>query len=151
MPIIWITCSFFAGVISADILSWNFFIWFVLGIGGSLVLMGLFWIKYPGHQKLSAYPRGMILSLFISFILGWSRYLTSLPDFEDPLYLTNYVEEKSAWKKIREKPEVKFYLAIRLIRSLDGKIQNFRTYADHFAFGSANCSDSCRFRLQYDY
>ncbi len=96
MPIIWITCSFFAGVISADILPWKFFIWVLLGIGGSLVLIGLFWLKYPGFQKLSAFPRGMILSLFISFILGGSRYLTALPDFEDPLYLTNYADNNSS-------------------------------------------------------
>jgi len=96
MPIIWITCSFFAGVISADILPWEFFIWVLLGFGGSLVLMGLFWIKYPGHQTLSAYPRGLILSLFISFILGGSRYLTALPDFEDPYYLTNYADKNSS-------------------------------------------------------
>jgi len=96
MPIIWITCSFFAGVISADILPWKFFIWVLLGIGGSLVLIGLFWLKYPGYQKLSAFPRGMILILFISFILGGSRYLTALPDFEDPEYLTNYADKNSS-------------------------------------------------------
>ncbi|MCJ7716390.1 MAG: ComEC/Rec2 family competence protein, partial [Anaerolineales bacterium] len=96
MPIIWITCSFFAGVITADVFSGKIFTWALLGIGGSLLLIGLLWIKYPGHQKITALPRGMIISLFLAFILGGLRYLISLPDSNDPSYLINYADKNSS-------------------------------------------------------
>lgn len=95
MPIIWITSSFFAGVIAADALSWSILVWILFGVGGSLVLGGLLWFKFPGHQRLSNIPKVLILCLFLVFIAGSIRYLLALPDFQNPSYLTNFADKES--------------------------------------------------------
>ena len=95
MPIIWIAIAFFAGVISADILSLGTLAWMIFGIGGSLLLIGLFWLKIPGLQGLSAVPRGLIISLFFAFAAGGIRYLLAIPDFKDPTYLSNFTENQT--------------------------------------------------------
>ncbi|MCD4802408.1 MAG: ComEC/Rec2 family competence protein [Anaerolineales bacterium] len=95
MPIIWITSSFFAGVIAADALSWGVFAWILFGVGGSLTLGGFLWLKFPGYQRLANVPKVLILSLFVAFTAGGIRYLLALPDFQDPGYLTNYADKVS--------------------------------------------------------
>jgi len=95
MPIIWITISFFAGVISADTLSLGILPWVVFGVGGSTLLVGLLWLKIPKLQGLSTVPRGLIISLFIAFAAGGIRYLITLPDFKDPTYLLNFTANQT--------------------------------------------------------
>ena len=96
MPVIWITISFFAGTISADAFSWEMSAWMIAGIGGSLGLGGMFWLKYPGSKRLASLPRGLIISLYLAFIAGGIRYIDSLPDFQDPTYLSNFIDQESA-------------------------------------------------------
>ena len=95
MPIIWITISFFAGVISADTLSLGILPWIIIGVGGSTLLVGLLWLKIPGFQGLSTAPRGLIIGLFFAFAAGGIRYLITLPDFKDPTYLLNYTANQT--------------------------------------------------------
>ncbi|MCK4489111.1 MAG: DUF4131 domain-containing protein, partial [Anaerolineales bacterium] len=95
MPIIWITSSFFAGVIAADALSWGILAWILFGVGGSLILVGFLWLKFPGHQRLPDMPKVLILSLFLAFTAGGIRYFLALPDFQNPDYLTNYADKDS--------------------------------------------------------
>ena len=89
MPIIWITCSFFAGVLTGDLLSWSIKIWILSGSLGLLFLYILNRINPSWLGELPLVTRRYIFSLFITFFLGAIRYCSSLPDLEDPGFLSN--------------------------------------------------------------
>jgi competence protein ComEC len=92
MPLIWISLSFFGGILTADQLpeSEVFWLW-SLGIGLSLLLARILvsiWIELDS-QTLYAWTLG--LACVVSFSLGAIRYLHSLPDLEDPAFVSHHV------------------------------------------------------------
>ena len=60
MPIIWITCGFFAGVITAEAVSIRLLYWVLIGLGGTLIVAVILWVKTPGRQDLFHFPRRLI-------------------------------------------------------------------------------------------
>ncbi len=70
MPIIWITISFFAGVISSDYLPWGIITWIMLGLGSVLAVGCVFFFKILNNQEITKGQRALILGLIWAFFLG---------------------------------------------------------------------------------
>ena len=91
MPIIWASIVFTIGILIADSLSWNTLTWSVFGLCFSLVVG--FWLWLSGKRNPDSLPisiRGLILGLVLAFFSGAVRYRISLPDFDDPAYISNF-------------------------------------------------------------
>ena len=92
MPIIWITVSFFAGVISADSVKIKTQTWVLVGFFVFLILLFTFrmWHLFGGapSKKVKRY----IAALILAFLLGGVRYQSSLPDLNDPDSIFNYAD-----------------------------------------------------------
>lgn len=93
MPLIWISVSFFGGILTADLLPWSEVPWFVfLGITLFLLLGRLLipiWVKV----EISTFPfwtLGLVCAM--SFSLGAIRYLRSFPDLGNPEFIANHVD-----------------------------------------------------------
>lgn len=90
MPVIWITISFTAGLIAADHLAWSTMIWIVSGAGVSLfsgITLRISRKKISDHTSLSW---GLCLAVITAFFIGAIRYRISLPDYQDPAYISNF-------------------------------------------------------------
>lgn len=90
MPVIWITISFAAGLVTADSLSWNTMGWIIAGSVGSLFSGITLWLARKKISDLISVAWGLILAVILSFFLGGIRYQISLPDYQNPAYILNY-------------------------------------------------------------
>ena len=95
MPVIWVTLSFFGGVLVSDQLSWDVFNWLVAGVVCSgLFLIGLVLLK-SGQREKNLRLRALIAALVGAFFLGGMRYQASLPDFQDPDYILGFAGQEN--------------------------------------------------------
>ena len=92
MPIIWITISFFAGVISADALDLSTRTWIVAGLLVFLIPFFFFWIEKPGRGFITKEAQRFVLGLVLFYFLGGIRFQSSLPDINHPDYISHYVD-----------------------------------------------------------
>ena len=92
MPIIWFSLSFFGGIIAADLLPWDTWVWILILVGGPLFLYGLFSIRFIKKSELTRGHRGLFICLLAAFPLGGLRYCLSIPDLKDPAFIINHAD-----------------------------------------------------------
>ena len=90
MPVIWITISFAAGLIAADSLSWNAWIWILVGSSICLFSGISLWLSRTRIREISTQSWGLMLAVILAFFLGAIRYRIALPDYQDPAYILNF-------------------------------------------------------------
>jgi len=90
MPVIWITISFVAGIIAADSLDWSTSVWVLVGVSLNLISGCTLWLSRKRIPDLTAWFRGLILAVILAFFFGAIRYRISLPDTQNPAYISNY-------------------------------------------------------------
>ena len=90
MPVIWTTISFAVGLIAADNLSWNSFVWILVGLIGSLISGITLWLTRKRISDNTSLSWGLVLAMILAFFLGGIRYQISLPEYQDPAYILNY-------------------------------------------------------------
>lgn len=93
MPLIWISASFFGGILTADLLPWSGVSWFVF-LGVTLfLLLGRLLIPIWMEVEFSNNPLWTLcLVCALSFSLGAIRYLRSFPDLGNPEFIANHVD-----------------------------------------------------------
>jgi competence protein ComEC len=92
MPIIWITISFFTGVISADSLDIDRRTWVLAGLLVFLTLLVFFRVRNLSGQSAPKRVQKFLLGLILAFLLGGIRFQSSLPDLNDPDHIFNYAD-----------------------------------------------------------
>ncbi len=93
MPVIWICIAFAAGILSADQLGWGVGAWVEILAAACLGAAGYLYLYRKGGPDPRSWLRWLIPVLLISFPLGAFRYQLSLPDFEDPQFITQFIGE----------------------------------------------------------
>ena len=95
MPLIWSCLGFAAGILSADLLNLDLTAWLVILAGVCLAGGAMLGIIRRRSWDQPGWPPVLILAVLISYCLGACRYQLSLPAFEDPGFITHYLD--SAW------------------------------------------------------
>ena len=94
MPVIWITISLTTGVIFADSLSWDIRSWVWFALGSCLTVAAALYFLRKKTPAISSWMGGLILGVTIAFSLGGIRFLAALPDFQNPAFITNCINQK---------------------------------------------------------
>ena len=93
MPVIWLTIVFCSGVFSAALFNWGVWQWVWIGTISCILLGSLLHV----YNKKTTHQAGKfhwsIICLVGVYFLGGLRYQLSLPDFSDPEFLLNFVDQ----------------------------------------------------------
>lgn len=98
MPVIWICLGFTAGVLCADCLIHEVWVWLGITMGFSLLVVVYSRLPKTHLQGISGRVGGLLLAALVAFGLGGFRYALAVPDWEDAEFIANHAGSGSPVK-----------------------------------------------------
>jgi predicted membrane metal-binding protein len=90
MPVIWICIGFAAGIVCADLFTWDIWAWWGLSLALICAISVQYKLVRSKIQGSFARIGGFLMAAGIAFSLGGVRYSLSIPDLKDPAFLPNF-------------------------------------------------------------
>lgn len=98
MPLIWVSLSFFAGLVAADTLTWPVTTWLLLSGGSLLLLLARFlFFRWSRHKPRKKSYSLLFLSVLLFLTLGGIRYRLSQPDLTDSSFIASYASSENSF------------------------------------------------------